>query len=572
MGNVGSSSEAEGIFEESDIPESEIDSAERLKRSNSMTEGLLDGKEGEKTMTKWTKKYYQRRRAAKQKQLEQEKGKSDTGRRPTLSIGSSAEPVHSLTLSEKEKEDLKSLEKTFQKRRENLNEILGTEERYVKQLQTCAQVWLEPLRREHILEEQHIRTIFSIIEVILHLHLDLLDQLSRRLINVTPRTINNKDELAAYNVASTTLGAEIYPFASIADIFKARGDFLKMYITYVNNFNAALTCIAINKEKDERFAHFLKVQIHHPESNNLDLLSFLITPIQRLPRYILLLEDLIKNTPQDHADYVPLTLAVEKIRGIADHVNEEKRVSENIQQIMKIQDELAGDFENIVEPHRRLKRTEKFTWLNSPTFRSMVSPSKSVTDEVFDDIEDNRLAAPSPTRDVATLTCWVFNDLIILATPTRQSWTGPIAKRYNLKAYSHILLTEVRDMPDITNQKNRFEIVTENNKSFVVSMTSGDAKENFIKDFYWERSKANNLLAFSAADANAPVHELREKERKRIESKRQLEKQDLVSSTISNEGSPLITPLRSARYSGAFKEKDSENIRVEPQRSCCSIV
>ena len=34
----------------------------------------------------------------------------------------------------------------------------------------------------------------------------------------------------------------------------------------------------------------------------LDLVSYLITPIQRLPRYALLIEQLIAATPPDHPD------------------------------------------------------------------------------------------------------------------------------------------------------------------------------------------------------------------------------------------------------------------------------
>ena len=37
-----------------------------------------------------------------------------------------------------------------------------------------------------------------------------------------------------------------------------------------------------------------------PECANLDLMGYLITPVQRLPRYKLLLEDLLRNTPEDH--------------------------------------------------------------------------------------------------------------------------------------------------------------------------------------------------------------------------------------------------------------------------------
>lgn len=35
----------------------------------------------------------------------------------------------------------------------------------------------------------------------------------------------------------------------------------------------------------------------------MDLQSFLVKPVQRLPKYVLLYKDLLKHTNDDHADY-----------------------------------------------------------------------------------------------------------------------------------------------------------------------------------------------------------------------------------------------------------------------------
>ena len=43
-----------------------------------------------------------------------------------------------------------------------------------------------------------------------------------------------------------------------------------------------------------------------PECQRLGLEDHLITPIQRIPRYCLLLDTLIKKTRADHVDYEPL--------------------------------------------------------------------------------------------------------------------------------------------------------------------------------------------------------------------------------------------------------------------------
>jgi FYVE/RhoGEF/PH domain-containing protein 3 len=61
------------------------------------------------------------------------------------------------------------------------------------------------------------------------------------------------------------------------------------------------------------FANFVKERNKHPESHNLVLQAFLVTPVQRIPRYKLLLEDLYKHTPTDHPDYKSLNEAIKLI-------------------------------------------------------------------------------------------------------------------------------------------------------------------------------------------------------------------------------------------------------------------
>jgi hypothetical protein len=46
------------------------------------------------------------------------------------------------------------------------------------------------------------------------------------------------------------------------------------------------------------------------------LTSYLITPVQRLPRYLLLLGDLLKKLPHRHPDYQDVKAAVGEVRDI----------------------------------------------------------------------------------------------------------------------------------------------------------------------------------------------------------------------------------------------------------------
>jgi hypothetical protein len=66
-------------------------------------------------------------------------------------------------------------------------------------------------------------------------------------------------------------------------------------------------------------------------------------PVQRLPRYILLLRELYKHTPPTHADEPLLAKAVEKVSAVAEFVNEKKRSAEQLMQLHALQQQLKPD-------------------------------------------------------------------------------------------------------------------------------------------------------------------------------------------------------------------------------------
>jgi hypothetical protein len=64
--------------------------------------------------------------------------------------------------------------------------------------------------------------------------------------------------------------------------------------------------------------------------------SLLISPIQRIPRYVLLLADLLKHTLPHHPGHGALTDAVQRIRHIAEYVNEQQHAAEARQHVAVI--------------------------------------------------------------------------------------------------------------------------------------------------------------------------------------------------------------------------------------------
>jgi len=65
-------------------------------------------------------------------------------------------------------------------------------------------------------------------------------------------------------------------------------------------------------------------------------------PVQRIPRYNLLLDDLLKNTDDSHPDKESIAAALLVMKGVADHVNESIRKRENRQHIQSIQERIVN--------------------------------------------------------------------------------------------------------------------------------------------------------------------------------------------------------------------------------------
>ncbi|KAJ3023364.1 FYVE, RhoGEF and PH domain-containing protein 6 [Thoreauomyces humboldtii] len=128
----------------------------------------------------------------------------------------------------------------------------------------------------------------------------------------------------------------------LGDIFLNLAPYLKMYSSYVKNFNNALSIVSDNITRNAPFAQFVAKQNADPNLKGLPLEAYLILPVQRIPRYKMLLEDLLKNTGTDHPDRITLEKSLARIAEVAVFVNESIREHEMIQELIEVQKSLHG--------------------------------------------------------------------------------------------------------------------------------------------------------------------------------------------------------------------------------------
>jgi len=214
-----------------------------------------------------------------------------------------------------------------------VEEIINTEKVYVENLKQCITHFLEPLteiskKKKPFITEDQVVVLFSNLNMIYSFNCQLFQHLKQRIENWSP-------------------------YQRIGDIFLKHINFLKCYSTYVQNYSRALALYEeFTKKEKGKFVAFLKEV--KEKGVIYDLTSLLILPVQRVPRYNLLLKDLVKHTWKDHIDYEDLVNANNEVEQIALYLNEKEREAVNLKRLFALDELFTGNPERLVSNPSRL--------------------------------------------------------------------------------------------------------------------------------------------------------------------------------------------------------------------------
>lgn len=175
------------------------------------------------------------------------------------------------------------------------------------------------------------------------------------------------DESAANDVAAPPVASADAAAAAAASspgiptIFLQYSDFFRLYIPYLNGYERCLTTFN-ELRKHKKFSDWLNTDVRNrlkehaaaSGTSQLDLLSYMIQPVQRVPRYVLLLKELKRQTSPSHPEFEPLGEALVAVQRVALIINEGQRAVENMSKLMAVQQRIIGEFETLIQPHRRL--------------------------------------------------------------------------------------------------------------------------------------------------------------------------------------------------------------------------
>uniref|UniRef100_A0A8C5FUS2 FYVE, RhoGEF and PH domain containing 3 n=1 Tax=Gadus morhua TaxID=8049 RepID=A0A8C5FUS2_GADMO len=208
-------------------------------------------------------------------------------------------------------------------------ELLHTEEAYVKRLNLLDQVFCTKLT-EAAIPQDVITGIFSNISSIYCFHHKfLLPELKTRIIG------------------------EWESNPRIGDILQKLAPFMKMYGEYVKNFDRAMDLVNTWTQRSSLFKSVVQNIQQQAVCGNLTLQHHMLEPVQRIPRYELLLKDYLKKLADDAADRKDTEKALELISTAANHSNAAIRKMEKMHKLLEVYERLGGE-EDIVNPANEL--------------------------------------------------------------------------------------------------------------------------------------------------------------------------------------------------------------------------
>ncbi|KAL9932549.1 hypothetical protein V8E36_008666 [Tilletia maclaganii] len=192
----------------------------------------------------------------------------------------------------------------------SVNEFLNTERKYVQDLEAM-QNYARALQTYNILPPDTIHRLFG--------NLNALVDVSRRFLISVEENARRPSEDQHFGHA----------------VMAMESDFA-VYEPFCANYSQALDTINAETQNMLRLKECPSSEDYYL-TPNYELPSLLIKPVQRICKYPLLLEQIIKNTPDDAPHKEELLDGLHVVKRIAEKVNETQRMQENEQMIQELE-------------------------------------------------------------------------------------------------------------------------------------------------------------------------------------------------------------------------------------------
>ncbi|KAH0801887.1 Kelch motif family protein [Histomonas meleagridis] len=210
------------------------------------------------------------------------------------------------------------------------NEVITSEEAYINDLGELIDYWSPAIRDSKLFDEQQLKTLFRDIPTIRNTHMVFLKSL--------------KTEVTF----ATEFGWKFLNFVQ----------FFKLSSTFVSQFKSVDEMIH-EKSKNRSFdSKFKEIEANLPAGNGRDFLNYYVTPVQRYPRYMILMREVDKATPLFHPDKPYLAAAMAAVEKVNNEINFSAKRMKQLELMDSLQSSFGGSV-TINLPGREVLSMEK---------------------------------------------------------------------------------------------------------------------------------------------------------------------------------------------------------------------
>ncbi|XP_051574256.1 rho guanine nucleotide exchange factor 11 isoform X2 [Myxocyprinus asiaticus] len=231
-------------------------------------------------------------------------------------------------------------------------ELFTTEASHLRTLRVLDQVFFQKM--QNILSPEELSCIFLNLRQVYELHATLCESMRKR-----------RESVIVHGIGDIML----------ARFEDEAGDQFQEQVSHLcSQQSRALELIRSKQRKDPRFAHLIQECEASPHCRRLQLKDLLVSEMQRLTKYPLLLDNIIKHTEVGSADLQLLQRAQVCCRGILQAVNEVVRETEHRDRLSQYQRRLdltplerqtnpvAAQFKNLNLTTKRMIHEGPLTW------------------------------------------------------------------------------------------------------------------------------------------------------------------------------------------------------------------
>jgi len=239
---------------------------------------------------------------------------------------------------------------------------------------------------------------------------------------------------------------------TLTDVFKTKWGELKMteaYGKYIQNYNHIPAALHYLTRRYPEFARILRdFHMEQTRQTNLNIESFLIQPVQRLPRYVLLLRDMLKYTNENHQDQLLIPVVIDQIEASLQLINSgiNKEVLDHVVKQIEIEKCISGEFRTIVHPQRRYIR-EGLLFMTLEKGQQNERSSLNILSNI---IKTPTSMLESLAKNRSNQYWFLFDDIMVNCMPKKHPTDTKL-----FKYFGQLSLFEVSDLQELSGKPSK---------------------------------------------------------------------------------------------------------------------